>query len=69
VLAENAVGKPRVFVAHGSHDRVLPITRTSDVIVRRLRSFGYRVTYRRFRGGHEAPVEISRAATRWFLRG
>jgi phospholipase/carboxylesterase len=69
VRAENAIGKPRVFVAHGTRDRVLPITRTSDVIVRRLRSFGYRVTYRRFRGGHEAPVEISRAATRWFLRG
>jgi phospholipase/carboxylesterase len=69
VLAENALGKPRVFIAHGTLDNVLPISRTSDVIVRELRSSGYRVTYRRFRGGHKVPPEISRAAVRWFLSG
>jgi phospholipase/carboxylesterase len=69
VLGENSVGKPRVFIAHGTRDNVLPIDRTSDVIVRELRKFGYRVTYRKFRGGHEARPEISRAAVRWFLRG
>jgi len=47
---------------------VLPISSTSDVIVRTLRSYGYRVTYRRFDGGHEARPAISRAAVRWFLR-
>jgi phospholipase/carboxylesterase len=67
VLAENAIGKPRVFIAHGTLDNVLPIERTSDVIVRELRTHGYRVTYRRFRGGHEARPEISRVAFRWFL--
>ena len=68
LLAENAVGKPRVFVAHGTRDTVLPISSTSDVIVRTLRSYGYPVTYRRFDGGHEARPAISRAAVRWFLR-
>jgi phospholipase/carboxylesterase len=67
--AERTTGRPRVFIAHGTHDAVLPIARTSDVIVRKLRLQGYTVTYRRFKGGHEAPEEISRAAVRWFLRG
>jgi phospholipase/carboxylesterase len=67
VLAENAVGKPRVFIAHGTLDDVLPISRTSDVIVRRLRSLGYSVTYRKFRGGHKVLPAISRASVRWFL--
>jgi phospholipase/carboxylesterase len=68
-LGEDPVGKPRVFVAHGTLDDVLPIERTSDVIVRELRANGYQVTYRKFRGGHEARPEISREAVRWFLRG
>jgi phospholipase/carboxylesterase len=67
VLAENAVGKPRVFISHGANDTILPRSRTSDVIVRELRKFGYRVTYRKFQGGHEAPPAISREAVRWFL--
>jgi predicted esterase len=36
-------------------------------VVRRLRSSGYRVTYRRFAGGHEVPLGVSQAAIRWFL--
>jgi phospholipase/carboxylesterase len=68
VLAEKNVGRPRVFIAHGTRDNVLPISRTSEVIVRTLRSSGYSVTYRKFQGGHEAPEGISREAVRWFLR-
>jgi phospholipase/carboxylesterase len=55
-----------VLVAHGSRDRVIP-PRRSDEVVRRLRSSGYRVTYRRFAGGHEVPLGVSQAAIRWFL--
>jgi phospholipase/carboxylesterase len=69
VLGENAVGKPRVFVAHGTLDNVLPISRTSDRIVEQLRSSGYRVKYRKFRGGHQVVPAISRESVRWFLRG
>lgn len=68
VLAENAVGKPRVFIAHGTLDNVLPISRTSDQIVKQLRAFGYRVKYRKFRGGHQVAPAISRESVRWFLR-
>jgi len=69
VLAENAVGKPRVFIAHGTRDNVLPISQTSDRIVEQLRSSGYRVKYRKFRGGHKVVPAISRESVRWFLRG
>jgi phospholipase/carboxylesterase len=68
VYGDRPIGRPRVFIAHGTRDGVLPIGSTSDAIVPELRSYGYRVTYRRFRGGHEARPEISRAALRWFLR-
>lgn len=68
LVVDDTVGKPRVFITHGTRDGVLPIARTSDVAVRELRRAGYRVTYRRFAGGHEARPEISRAAVRWFLR-
>lgn len=67
-LTENAVGKPRAFIAHGTLDDVLPRSRTSDVIVRELRSSGYPVTYRKFRGGHKVLPAVSREAVRWFLR-
>jgi phospholipase/carboxylesterase len=60
-------GKPRVFIAHGTRDDVLPIGR-SDAAVRTLRSSGYPVTYRRFGGGHQVTEGISRTAVRWFLR-
>jgi predicted esterase len=67
VEAAQPVGKPRVFIAHGTHDTVLPI-RQSNEIVRQLHAFGYSVTYRTFAGGHEVPPAISRAAVRWLLR-
>jgi predicted esterase len=64
---KRVAGKPRVFIAHGTGDDVLPPIR-SDEIVRELRGDGYSVTYRKFRGGHEVPLSVSRAAARWFLR-
>jgi phospholipase/carboxylesterase len=61
-LPDDRVGKPRVFVAHGTLDRVIPIERGGDVIVRELRDQGYAVTYRRFRGGHRVLPSIAREA-------
>ena len=46
---------------------MLPIGRTSNAIVRQLRDAGYPVVYRTFRGGHEVPDAIGKAAQRWFL--
>jgi phospholipase/carboxylesterase len=66
VQADGAVGKPRVFLAHGRNDTVIPI-RVSDQIARELRRFGYPLTYRKFDGGHDVPNGISSAAIRWYL--
>jgi predicted esterase len=69
VLAGQQVGVPRVFISHGTLDDVLPIAKAGDAVVRQLRKAGYPVTYRRFRGGHEASPATSAAAIRWFLAG
>jgi phospholipase/carboxylesterase len=62
-LPDQRVGKPRVFVAHGTRDQVIPIALGGDEIVRELRSDGgYVVTYRRFDGGHRVVPAIARAA-------
>jgi predicted esterase len=66
VEAGQAVGKPRVFLAHGKADTVIPV-RVSDQIARELRKFGYPLTYRKFAGGHDVPNGVSSAAVRWYL--
>lgn len=60
-------GRPRVFIAHGTGDDVLPYARSRTSIVPGLRTAGYSVTFRSFAGGHEVPTSISRAAVRWYL--
>lgn len=59
------VGRPRVFVAHGVTDRVLPIDRTSRRIVPALRQDGYDVTSVEFDGGHTVPLDIALRAAEW----
>ena len=60
-LPSPPVGKPRVFISHGLHDRILPIDRCSRRIVPELRSAGYAVDYREFDGDHEVPGDIGDA--------
>ena len=67
IVAGEQRGAPRFFISHGTHDSVLPIARAGDAVVKKLRSAGYPVTYRRFRGDHEVPQGVSKAAVRWFL--
>lgn len=59
------VGTPRVFISHGTGDRVLPIDRCSRVIVPRLRGAGYAVEYHEFAGGHTVPEPMVEAALDW----
>jgi predicted esterase len=61
------VGKPPVFISHGTQDPVLPIEACSRRIVPRLKSEGYPVTYREFDGKHTLPPEIASDAMRWFM--
>ena len=61
-------GRPRIFVSHGTGDRVLPIDRCSRRIVPRLESAGYDVSYVEFDGPHTVPPDIAVDALAWFLR-
>jgi phospholipase/carboxylesterase len=58
-------GRARFFISHGTSDQVLPIDRCSRVIVPRLKSLGYDVTYREFDGRHELPPDIAAESLRW----
>jgi phospholipase/carboxylesterase len=62
-------GSPRVFISHGTGDRVLAINRTSRRIVPQLREAGYDVTYEEFEGPHEVPPAIAEQAFDWFAAG
>ena len=59
-------GRPRIFVSHGTADRILPIGSTSRRIVPLLEKSGYAVTYREFDEPHTAPPPIAREAFTWF---
>lgn len=59
------VGMPRVYVSHGTRDRVLPITTTTRRIVPRLRQLGYAVHLREFDGAHAVPPAVAEDAVHW----
>jgi len=61
------VGKPRIFVSHGTRDTIIPVSVSREVTVPELRGRGYDVTYREFDGPHRAPPEILDEAMTWFL--
>jgi phospholipase/carboxylesterase len=59
-------GKPRIFMSHGTADKILPIDTTSRRIVPELKRAGYQITYREFEGPHTVTPAISREALEWF---
>lgn len=59
-------GRPRIFVSHGTRDRILPIRSTSQIIVPQLKAAGYDVRYREFDGPHTVPDAVAREAFAWF---
>ena len=61
-------GRPRIFVAHGTADDILPIVSTSRRLVPALDSAGYSVTYREFDGPHTVPPNIAHEGFVWFMR-
>jgi phospholipase/carboxylesterase len=58
-------GKPYLFIAHGTNDRVLLIDHASRRLVPELRSAGYSVRYREFKGDHTVPSDVARDAAGW----
>jgi phospholipase/carboxylesterase len=64
IIQAPAHGKPRLFFSHGTMDQILPIDQCSRVMVPRLLSMGYDVTFKEFNGRHELPPEIALEALR-----
>jgi phospholipase/carboxylesterase len=64
----NPHGHPRIFISHGTNDRILPIDRTSRVLVPTLKKAGYDVEYHEFAGPHWFPDDILRQAAGWIAR-
>jgi phospholipase/carboxylesterase len=59
LISVDAVGRPPVFISHGTHDSILPIDECSRRIVPELRRLGYPVTYREFDGDHTVPQDMA----------
>lgn len=66
-LPNAVIGKPRIFISHGSADRILPVTSARE-IAQNLSGDGYSVRFDEFLGGHEVPHDILQAAVGSFLR-
>ena len=65
VISAPPHGHAHFFISHGTSDQVLPIDMCSRLIVPRLRSIGYDVTFREFDGRHELPPDIAKEALGW----
>ena len=63
------IGRPRVFVSHGTEDTVLPIDVCSRRIVPALRTAGYEVAFREFEGGHTVPPSVADDGVGWWVKG
>ena len=60
-----SIGKPRIFVAHGTRDNVYSNLGSRYFIVPRLKSSGYDVNYLEFDGPHWIPEPIARQVLKW----
>jgi phospholipase/carboxylesterase len=58
-------GHPKMFITHGTQDRILPIAQASRRIVPELKAEGYRVEYREFDGPHAMKLTLVREAVTW----
>ena len=68
MLHPKPVGKPKIFVTHGTRDQILSIDRTSRVLVPKLKTSGYDVEYHEFDGRHTIPPALLRDAVVWMTR-
>jgi predicted esterase len=56
---------PRIFIAHGNDDPILPVERARQ-IVERLSADGYQVRYQEFEGGHVVQRDVAESALHRF---
>jgi phospholipase/carboxylesterase len=60
-------GHPRVWICHGTDDRVLPVQRCGRRVAGDLAAAGYDVTYDEFAGGHVVTPHLVATALDWWL--
>jgi len=60
-------GKPKIFIAHGTDDRTMPIDLSARPFSAQLKAEGYDITYREYEGGHATPVAVVREAFVWLV--
>ncbi|MGY1737089.1 alpha/beta hydrolase [Geodermatophilus sp. SYSU D00684] len=68
VAPPGRTGRPRIWIAHGTRDRVLPVARCGRRVSRDLAAAGYDVTYDEFDGGHVVTPGLVTAALDTWLR-
>ena len=69
VAPPGRTGRPRIWIGHGTHDRVLPVDRCGRRVSRDLTAAGYDVTYDEFDGGHVVtPSLVTAALDTWLGR-
>lgn len=61
------VGKPKIYISHGTSDEVLSIDYCSRRLAPRLQKQGYDVKYHEFDGPHTVPSSICQEGMQWFL--
>ena len=59
------VGRPRIFMSHGTDDHILPIDSCGRRLATRLVSLGYQLEFHEFTGPHMVPKEMARQAVDW----
>jgi phospholipase/carboxylesterase len=64
-LPGGLVGKPPVYISHGTGDTILPINSTSRRLVPQLTRAGYAVKYHEFDGPHTVPPGIAQEGIEW----
>jgi phospholipase/carboxylesterase len=63
------IGRPRVWISHGTEDAVLPIDRCARPVAQALGKAGYDLHYEEFTGPHTVPPDCADRALRWWLAG
>ncbi|SEL01827.1 phospholipase/carboxylesterase [Blastococcus sp. DSM 46786] len=61
------VGRPRLWITHGTGDRVLPVDRCGRRLAAAFRTLGHDVLYDEFDGGHVVRPEGVTAGLDWWL--
>lgn len=69
ILAPAAeVGRPNIFISHGTIDRILPFDECGHRLAERLTIAGYIVEFREFAGPHAVPPDVAKAALEWMQK-